>query len=86
MRNNRDKDRAPKSMLLFGNGDGGGGPTVDMCESLRRLSGGVSGLPEMRVTGEARMVFGGDMLGGVWGLYVGCCLHVSRGGGLTVHK
>lgn len=25
---NKDKDRAPISMMLYGNGDGGGGPTL----------------------------------------------------------
>ncbi|KAG2432931.1 hypothetical protein HXX76_008661 [Chlamydomonas incerta] len=41
----KDKDRAPAAYMLFGNGDGGGGPTVDMCESLARLGGcrGVAG-------------------------------------------
>ncbi len=38
VRNNKDKDRAPASLLLFGNGDGGGGPTADMLENLARLS------------------------------------------------
>ncbi|GIL45800.1 hypothetical protein Vafri_2950, partial [Volvox africanus] len=35
----KDKDRAPAAYMLYGNGDGGGGPTVDMCESLSRLAG-----------------------------------------------
>ena len=34
---NKDGDRAPASLLLFGNGDGGGGPTEAMCEQLARL-------------------------------------------------
>ena len=37
--NNKDKDRAAASFLLFGNGDGGGGPTAEMLEALRRLAG-----------------------------------------------
>ncbi|EFJ52516.1 hypothetical protein VOLCADRAFT_115992, partial [Volvox carteri f. nagariensis] len=37
--NSKDKDRAPAGYMLYGNGDGGGGPTVDMCESLSRLAG-----------------------------------------------
>jgi alpha-mannosidase len=36
---NKDADRCPRSLLLFGNGDGGGGPTEDMCQALRRLAG-----------------------------------------------
>ncbi|KAG2501227.1 hypothetical protein HYH03_001036 [Edaphochlamys debaryana] len=35
----KDKDRSPSAYMLFGNGDGGGGPTVDMLESLSRLAG-----------------------------------------------
>ncbi|GLC41223.1 hypothetical protein PLESTB_001525400 [Pleodorina starrii] len=35
----KDKDRAPAAYMLYGNGDGGGGPTADMCESLSRLAG-----------------------------------------------
>ncbi|PNH11582.1 Alpha-mannosidase 2C1, partial [Tetrabaena socialis] len=35
----KDKDRAPAAYMLYGNGDGGGGPTPDMCESLARLAG-----------------------------------------------
>lgn len=36
--NHRDKDRSPFSMILFGNGDGGGGPTEAHCEAMARLS------------------------------------------------
>ena len=39
VRNNRDKDRSPSSMLLFGFGDGGGGPNTEMLEKIRRLAG-----------------------------------------------
>lgn len=34
--NRRNLDVSSESMLLFGNGDGGGGPTVQMLERLRR--------------------------------------------------
>ncbi|GAX76602.1 hypothetical protein CEUSTIGMA_g4048.t1 [Chlamydomonas eustigma] len=42
VRNNKDKDRSPSSLLLFGAGDGGGGPTAEMLERVRRLSGAAS--------------------------------------------
>ena len=81
MKNNRDKDRAPKSLLLFGNGDGGGGPTVDMCERLRRLGGGVSGLPHTQNIG-ALVDCQQTTLGGVMGvryMLPGLVVNVSRG-------
>jgi len=34
--NHRNLDISKQSMLLFGNGDGGGGPTPEMMERLRR--------------------------------------------------
>ncbi len=43
--NFKDKERANECYLLFGWGDGGGGPTEDMLERLRRMKN-VSGLPE----------------------------------------
>lgn len=36
---NRSPDVAPRSMMLFGHGDGGGGPTATMIEKLRRCRG-----------------------------------------------
>ena len=50
----KDKDRAPLAYMLFGNGDGGGGPTVDMCESLARLGGcrGVAGSFDVTAPGD----------------------------------
>lgn len=36
---NRSQDVAPQSMLLYGFGDGGGGPTSTMIEKLRRCRG-----------------------------------------------
>lgn len=48
--NNKDKDRAPCSLMLFGNGDGGGGPTEAMLESLRRIKD-VDGLVPVDVIG-----------------------------------
>lgn len=44
----KDKERANESCLLFGYGDGGGGPTEEMMERVRRLRD-VPGLPDVRV-------------------------------------
>ena len=44
--NFKDHERAKESYLLFGFGDGGGGPTVDMLERLKRMKD-VDGLPRM---------------------------------------
>jgi alpha-mannosidase len=44
----KDKERASESYLLFGFGDGGGGPTEEMLERLRRLQD-VAGLPEVAI-------------------------------------
>lgn len=46
--NFKDKERASESVMLFGYGDGGGGPTEEMLERLRRL-GNVAGLPEVSI-------------------------------------
>lgn len=35
--NNKDKGRSSVTMMLYGNGDGGGGPTQPMFEQMRRL-------------------------------------------------
>jgi alpha-mannosidase len=40
----KDHDRSQRSYLLFGYGDGGGGPTRDMLETLRRV-GDLQGVP-----------------------------------------
>jgi alpha-mannosidase len=40
----KDHDRSSSSYLLFGYGDGGGGPTRDMLETLRRV-GDLQGVP-----------------------------------------
>ena len=47
--NNKDKGRTHDQMLLFGYGDGGGGPTPDMIERLNRLSS-VEGFPKIVVS------------------------------------
>ncbi|MBE2181428.1 MAG: alpha-mannosidase [Chthoniobacterales bacterium] len=46
--NFKDKERATESIMLFGWGDGGGGPTEEMLERLRRLKN-VAGLPEVTI-------------------------------------
>jgi alpha-mannosidase len=40
----RDHDRSRHSLLLYGHGDGGGGPTPEMLETLRR-TGDLQGVP-----------------------------------------
>ena len=51
-RNNKSKDRSNRSLLLFGHGDGGGGPQRRMLDQLHRARGidgtGVHGLPTVR--------------------------------------
>ena len=44
--NFKDKERASESYMLFGFGDGGGGPTEEMVERIRRLEN-VAAVPEM---------------------------------------
>jgi alpha-mannosidase len=47
VRNYKDLERSNESYYLFGHGDGGGGPTPEMLEQLRRV-GDVDGLPRVR--------------------------------------
>lgn len=44
----KDRERANESCLLFGYGDGGGGPTEEMMERVRRLRD-VPGLPDLEI-------------------------------------
>ncbi|HEY9248829.1 MAG TPA: hypothetical protein VIO38_06845, partial [Rariglobus sp.] len=44
----KDRERASESCLLFGYGDGGGGPTEEMMERVRRLRD-VPGLPDLEI-------------------------------------
>jgi alpha-mannosidase len=37
-KDNRDKDRTHSSLLVYGIGDGGGGPTRDMIDNLQRMA------------------------------------------------
>ena len=45
--NFKEKDRSERSLYLFGYGDGGGGPTVQMLESARRMAD-TEGLPTVK--------------------------------------
>ncbi|MCE0483162.1 MAG: alpha-mannosidase [Methylacidiphilales bacterium] len=44
----KDKERASEGYLLFGYGDGGGGPTEEMVERLARMKN-LQGLPEIEI-------------------------------------
>ena len=46
--NFKDKERASESCMLFGFGDGGGGPTEEMLERLRRMRD-IPGLPDVAI-------------------------------------
>jgi alpha-mannosidase len=48
VKNYKDLERSNESYLLFGFGDGGGGPTKEMLERLRRMSD-LDGLPKMTI-------------------------------------
>lgn len=45
MKNNKDKVYSNSSLLVYGNGDGGGGPVASMIERLKRMKN-VDGLPK----------------------------------------
>ena len=45
MKNHKDKVYSNTSLLVYGNGDGGGGPLASMIERLRRMKN-VDGLPK----------------------------------------
>ena len=46
VRNFKEHDRASRSLLLYGWGDGGGGPSIEMLEKARRV-GDFNGLPKL---------------------------------------
>ncbi|MBN3314125.1 MA2C1 mannosidase, partial [Atractosteus spatula] len=54
VRNNRDKGRANHSAMLFGFGDGGGGPTQLMLDRLQRVSD-TDGLPRVQMSTPDRL-------------------------------
>jgi alpha-mannosidase len=45
--NHKDKEYSHESMLVYGNGDGGGGPLESMIERLQRMED-VDGLPKVK--------------------------------------
>jgi alpha-mannosidase len=45
----QNKDINEETMMLFGYGDGGGGPTKEMLENARRLEYGIPGLPRLQI-------------------------------------
>ena len=45
--NNKDKGRTNTSLLLFGEGDGGGGPTIEHIEHIKRVSD-FDGIPKVK--------------------------------------
>src|SRR3954454_10878139 len=49
VRDYKDHDRSHRSLLVFGHGDGGGGPTPGMLETLRRARD-LQGLPRTAIT------------------------------------
>jgi alpha-mannosidase len=47
-RNFLEHDRATRSLIVYGRGDGGGGPTIEMLEKARRLKD-FNGLPKLQL-------------------------------------
>lgn len=52
----QQKELSDKTMLTYGHGDGGGGPTDEMIEQIRREEYGIPGVP------SAKIGFAGDFL------------------------
>jgi alpha-mannosidase len=48
VRNHRDKEYTNSSLLVYGNGDGGGGPLAGMIERLKRMEN-VDGLAKVKM-------------------------------------
>ena len=44
----QNRDLTEDTLMLFGFGDGGGGPTKEMLESAERLKYGIPGIPKIR--------------------------------------
>jgi len=55
VKNFKDKDRANRSLFVYGYGDGGGGPSIQMLENLQRVTD-LEGLPKV-TTEKARDFF-----------------------------
>jgi alpha-mannosidase len=47
--NFKDKERCNESLMVFGHGDGGGGPLPSMVDFLERVTN-VDGLPKLEMT------------------------------------
>lgn len=47
-KNNKDRDRTQKSLLLFGHGDGGGGPTEYMIQKAKKMAN-INGLAKLEI-------------------------------------
>jgi alpha-mannosidase len=45
----QNKDLSKETLMLFGYGDGGGGPTKEMLENARRLKYGIPGCPRLQI-------------------------------------
>ncbi|KAM6351086.1 alpha-mannosidase 2C1 isoform 1-T1 [Alca torda] len=54
VKNNKDKGRVNHSALLFGFGDGGGGPTQKMLDRIKRMSD-TDGLPRVQISTPDRL-------------------------------
>uniref|UniRef100_A0A8B9NSX7 alpha-mannosidase n=1 Tax=Accipiter nisus TaxID=211598 RepID=A0A8B9NSX7_9AVES len=54
VKNNKDKGRVNHSALLFGFGDGGGGPTQKMLDRMKRMSD-TDGLPRVQISTPDRL-------------------------------
>ena len=48
----QNKDINEETLMLFGYGDGGGGPTKDMLENAKRLKYGIPGCPRLQIGSE----------------------------------
>ncbi|KAJ2963578.1 hypothetical protein NQZ79_g1347 [Umbelopsis isabellina] len=57
VRNHRDKEYTNSSLLVYGNGDGGGGPLAGMIERLKRMEN-VDGLAKVKMGGATEFYEG----------------------------
>jgi len=51
----KDKKLNDETLLTFGHGDGGGGPTYEMMENYRRLRHGIPGMPAVKMSTAAEI-------------------------------
>lgn len=80
----KDADRASRSLYPFGFGDGGGGPTAPMLESLRRL-GELEGLPEIAVEDPETFFAAARAETDDWPVWVGELYLETHRGTYTTH-